>query len=227
MIEISGYRSSIFPPVDSADENGIVAFSRTLNCRMLADAYFHGIFPWPWDENSPIPWMFPPERGVLMPEDFHIPKSLARELKKSDFYLTVDQDFEAVITACAQTPRPGQDATWITPEIIKVYSEFHRLGFAHSFECRTPTGELAGGLYGISIGRIFCGESMFYRLPGASKFALVKAMEIFRQLQIKVIDTQMVTTITALFGAKLIPGSEYLALLNKYRGEPIKAFSLN
>lgn len=227
MTEEAVPRSNIFPPVESADADGIVGFSRDLNCSMLAEAYYRGIFPWPFDAQSVIPWVFPPQRGVLMLNEFHISKSLARELKKSDFQLTVDQDFNAVITACARTPRPGQAGTWITPRIIEVYNEFHRLGFAHSFECRTADGKLAGGLYGISVGKIFCGESMFYTVPNASKFALVKAVEIFRTCGIQLIDTQMVTPATAAFGARLIPGSEYLVLLKKYRGEPIKNFVLD
>ncbi len=207
---------SIFPPVEEADENGIVAISDHISSGMLADAYAHGIFPWPFGEGEVIPWMFPPKRGVILREEFHIRKSLARELKKYPFILKIDHDFPAVITACARVKRAGQDGTWITDEVIRAYCEFHRQGFAHSFEAYLPDGTLAGGLYGILAGRIFCGESMFYRISGASKFAFVKMAEILFAHGVEVIDTQMVTEATAAFGAKEIPGSDYLLLLKKY-----------
>ena len=214
-------KKSIFPPVESADENGIVAVSEVICREMLADAYLHGIFPWPFGENSLIPWMFPPRRGVIMTDEFHIPSSLRRELKRFPFILKIDHDFEAVITACAEVSRPGQEGTWITSQLIEAYCEFHRCGFAHSFEAYLPDGTLAGGLYGVSIGRIFCGESMFFRFSGASKFAMVKMAEILSEMGVKVIDTQMVTNITASFGAREISGSEYLTLLKKYGGMPL------
>ena len=191
---------SIFPPVEEADENGIVAISDHISSGMLADAYAHGIFPWPFGEGEVIPWMFPPMRGVILREEFHIRKSLARELKKYPFILKIDHDFPAVIT----------------DEVIRAYCEFHRQGFAHSFEAYLPDGTLAGGLYGILAGRIFCGESMFYRISGASKFAFVKMAEILFAHGVEVIDTQMVTEATAAFGAKEISGSDYLSLLKKY-----------
>ena len=137
-------------------------------------------------------------------------------VKKYPFILKIDHDFPAVITACARVERPGQDGTWITGEVIRAYCEFHRKGFAHSFEAYLPDGTLAGGLYGILVGRIFCGESMFYHVSGASKFAFVKMAEILFAHGVEVIDTQMVTDATAAFGAKEIPGKDYLELLKKY-----------
>ncbi len=214
--------ASLFPPPESADEDGIVALSRSLNCAMLADAYRHGIFPWPFGEDAAfIPWASPEMRGVLFCDDLHIPKSFQRELKKNRFTFKVDTAFEEVITNCARAERPGQDDTWITSEMIKVYCEFHRLHYAHSFEAYDENGVLAGGLYGISVGKIFCGESMFFRVSGASKFAFVKMVEFLKSRGVVLIDTQMVTNATAAFGARLISRDEYLLLLEQYGGDPL------
>ena len=189
---------------------------------MLIDAYQHGIFPWPFGEDVPyIPWASPAERGVLFCDQLHIPKSFQRELKKNLFTFKVDSAFEEVITNCARTERPDQEETWITTEMIKAYTGFHRLNYAHSFEAYDKNGQLAGGLYGISVGRIFCGESMFYRVSGASKFAFVKMVEFLQARGVVLIDTQMVTNATAAFGAKLISRSDYLKLLELYGGEPL------
>ncbi|MBR1951964.1 MAG: leucyl/phenylalanyl-tRNA--protein transferase [Lentisphaeria bacterium] len=213
---------SIFPPPDMADENGIVAVSREIHPGMLIDAYSHGIFPWPFgDEYDFIPWCAPLERGVIPIEEFHIPSSFLRKMKKLDFSLRVDHDFPAVIKACAAAERPEQEGTWITAQIIDAYCRFHKMGYAHSFETYDSSGNLVGGLYGISVGRIFCGESMFYKVSGASKFAFVKMAEILKTLGVVLIDTQMVTNATASFGAREIPSAEYICLLKKYGGKPL------
>lgn len=213
---------SLFPDPESADADGIVALSRGLNCAMLADAYKHGIFPWPLGEDVPyIPWASPAERGVLFCDQLHIPKSFKRELKHTPFSFKVDCAFDEVIANCARSSRPGQEDTWITGEMIKNYCEFHKMGYAHSFETYDADGVLAGGLYGVSVGRIFCGESMFYRISGASKFAFVKMVEFLSARGVKLIDTQMVTNATAAFGAKLVSRRDYLALLQIYGGEPL------
>ena len=212
---------SIFPSPEQADENGIVAVSREIHPAMLADAYSHGIFPWPFgEEYELIPWCAPLERGVIFLDEFHIPSSFQREMKKLRFTCRVDHDFRAVIRACAEVSRPEQEGTWITEKIIDAYCEFHRLGYAHSFETYDEDGKLAGGLYGISVGRIFCGESMFFKVSGASKFAFVKMVEILRKLDVVLIDTQMATNATAAFGAREIPSAEYICLLKQYGGKP-------
>ena len=213
---------SRFPDPLTADADGIVALSRTISCPLLLDAYYHGIFPWPYGEDGLIPWCAPHRRGVIFPDEFHIPKSFERELKKNFFHCRVDHDFSAVICGCAAASRPGQDGTWITSQVIQSYTRLHQMGYAHSIEAYTPDGELAGGLYGISIGRIFCGESMFHRVSGASKFALVSLVQILKKLGAKLIDTQMVTPLTAAFGAREIPSAEYLELLKAFRGEPLE-----
>ena len=214
---------SLFPPADTAGEGGALGYTSGLDCRMLADAYWHGIFPWPY-ETETVLWCSPPMRGVLPLDRFHLPRRFRRELKSMPFEFRIDTAFDRVIEACAAAPRAGQDGTWITPKLIAAYREFHRLGFAHSFEAFDPAGVLVGGMYGVSLGRIFCGESMFFRQSGASKFALVHAAEVLRQAGVVLLDTQMVTPLTASFGAYEIPRAEYLELLARYRGRPL-AFS--
>jgi len=196
-----------------------VGVSRDLNCQMLREAYACGIFPWPCDEESVL-WSSPRERGILKLCDFHLPRSLARELKKFPFELRINTAFEEVIRSCAAVERPEQSGTWITAGIIRTYCEFHRLGMAHSFEAFMPDGTLAGGLYGIVCGRIFCGESMFYKVSGASKFCFVKLVEKLREHGFILIDTQMVTPLTGSFGAVNVPCREYFELLDEYGAPP-------
>ena len=213
---------SIFPPPDCVDENGIVAVSREIHPDMLKDAYSHGIFPWPFGEEYDfIPWCAPLMRGVIMLDHFHIPSSFVREMKKLKFTCRVDQNFPEVIRACAAAERPEQPGTWITQDIIDAYCCFHQMGYAHSFETYDESNQLVGGLYGISVGRIFCGESMFFKVSGASKFAFVKMAEVLKALGVVLIDTQMVTNATAAFGAVEIPSKEYIRLLNEYGGKPL------
>lgn len=209
---------AIFPdPRNIVDDH--VGISRDLNCEMLIEAYSCGIFPWPYEENS-ILWSSPRQRGILHLEDFHIPRSLSREMKKFPFQLRINSAFSEVICNCAAAERPGQDGSWITSKIIRTYNEFHRLKMAHSFEAWMPDGTLAGGLYGIVCGRIFCGESMFYKVSGASKFCFVKLVEELKKHEFALIDTQMVTPLTGAFGAKELPCREYFALLDEYGAAP-------
>ena len=209
---------SVFPDPESADESGIVAYSRSVNCSMLADAYRNGIFPWPFGEDEElIPWVAPPVRGVLMLDEFHIPKSFRRELKKLPFSCRIDSDFRAVISACASVERKDQPGTWITGQMIDAYCQFHKLGYAHSFETYDDSGKLVGGLYGVESGRVFCGESMFHYVSGASKFAFVAMVEFLKANGFVMVDTQMVTPVTAMFGAKEIPSKEYLELFRELR----------
>lgn len=201
-----------FPNVETADENGFLAWSGDLNTAMLLDAYRSGIFPWPQDETY-ILWFAPPERAVLKFSDFRIPKTLQRELKKMAFAFTVNRNFEAVIRHCAQTRR--RDAgTWINEKIISAYTALHQAGYAWSFEAVSPDGSLAGGLYGVLLGRFFAGESMFYLQTGASKFALVNTVEwLRRERGLEWLDAQVQNNFLARFGTKVIPRSEYMELL--------------
>lgn len=208
----------MFPDPRTADDDAI-AISRSLNCEMLREAYASGIFPWPFEEESVL-WASPRMRGILMLDEFHCPKSFQREMKKLPFTLRIDTDFESVIRHCAAAERPEGEGTWITEKIINAYCRFHRMKMAHSFEVYLPDGSLAGGLYGVPVGKIFCGESMFYTVSGASKFAFVKLAEILRAYDFVMIDTQMVTNLTAAFGAREIPCAEYFELLDKYGAMP-------
>ncbi|MBR4673107.1 MAG: leucyl/phenylalanyl-tRNA--protein transferase [Victivallales bacterium] len=208
---------SLFPPPESGDEDGIVCYSRDLNCELLLDAYWHGIFPWPCNEQT-ILWTSPKMRGVLPIDKFHIPKSFQRELKKHLFEVRIDTCFDDVIDACAFTERKDEEGTWITASIRREYKRFHRLGYAHSFESFDTDGKLAGGLYGILLNRIFIGESMFFRKSGASKAAFCHCTEVLARHGIELIDTQVITNMTASFGAYEIPIQEYLLRLKELRG---------
>lgn len=221
MTESNLTESRFFPPVSAADENGILLVTENLNVDMLIDAYARGIFPWPADD-AHILWCSPPARGVLPLDEFHVPRSVEADMKNPAFEFKVNRNFDKVIDACAETPRTGQNGTWITPKLAAAYKYFYRCGYAHSFEAYDEHGELAGGMYGVSVGRIFCGESMFFRETGASKFALVKAVEYLKTRNVVLLDTQMVTPTTALFGAREIPRAEYMKLLSEYGGLPLR-----
>ncbi len=211
-------RKSIFPPPEEALEDGALCCSETLDCAMLLDAYYHGIFPWPFEEET-ILWASPPMRGILPLEEFHIRKSLLREWKKTPFSFRIDCCFLQVMQECAKAPRPDGPGTWITKKMIRAYHDFHRMGYAHSFEAFTQDGKLAGGLYGVVIGRVFCGESMFFKVSGASKHAFCFAAQELRKAGIVLVDTQMATPLLQSFGAREVPRGEYLALLEQLRGD--------
>lgn len=211
-------RKSLFPPPETSDSDGVLCFSRDLDCEMLIDAYYHGIFPWPYDERFVL-WAAPKLRGVIPIDKFHIPKTVLRDLKKGRFRVAADTRFDDVIEACAASERPDGPGTWITSKLLRAYKEFHRMGYAHSFEAFNADGGLVGGLYGVVIGRIFCGESMFFRESGASKIAFCKAVEAMRTVGIALIDTQMVTNLTAAFGAYEIPLEQYQGLLAELRDD--------
>ena len=190
---------------------------------LLREAYWNGYFPWP-DNNSGIPWVAPPERGLIPMDRFHVPHTVKRMIKKGTFELRIDTVFEEVIHHCSNRK---DDETWITPEVISAYTEFHREGWAHSFEAwNRETGTLAGGLYGVSIGQLFAGESMFFRETGASKFALAMLGTVLSELGVKLLDTQMVTPTTELFGAEYYSGEEYLECVPYLRGKPFSTQQL-
>ena len=199
---------SSFPDPQRADAAGLVAYGGDLAPTRLLDAYAHGIFPWFSSDRHPVVWWSPDPRAVLVPAHLHISKSLAKRLRSGYYHVTVDTAFEAVITACA-APRAEGDDTWITPGMQAAYMELHELGFAHSVEAWRD-GELAGGLYGVSLGRLFFGESMFSRQADASKVALVHLVRQVCAWRFPLIDCQIMNGHLRSLGATAMPRAEFL-----------------
>ncbi len=212
-----------FPDPLRATPEGIIAIGGTLDADNLMHAYQQGIFPWPI-EYLPLTWFCPPERAILEFEDLHVPRSLERRRKQAPFRITIDRDFKAVITACAQAPRPEQDGTWITPQMIRAYCELHRRGHAHSIEAWDGE-ELVGGLYGVDAGGAFGGESMFYHRPGASKLALLHVIDHLRQRGVTWLDIQVMTPHMQALGAKNITRHAFLQKLKATRALGLRLFN--
>ncbi|MBN2510934.1 MAG: leucyl/phenylalanyl-tRNA--protein transferase [Spirochaetales bacterium] len=202
-----------FPHPREADEYGILCTGGNLSPGMLLSAYEQGIFPW-FSEHEPILWWSPDPRFVLNPQDLHIPSSLKRYMRRRQYTVTCDTAFSQVVQGCAQAPRPGQDGTWITQEMIEGYVELHELGYAHSFEV-WHHAELAGGLYGVSLGDCFFGESMFSRMNDASKTGFVTGVRYMQAQGIELIDSQVRTDHVERFGAREIRREEYLFRLHQ------------
>ncbi|MEM9490702.1 MAG: leucyl/phenylalanyl-tRNA--protein transferase, partial [Myxococcota bacterium] len=201
----------LFPPPEMADENGVLAIGGDLSPDRLLMAYGMGIFPW-YGEDLPIIWHSPDPRMVLKADKLHVSRSLRKALRKGLYDIRLDTAFGAVIEACAVLPRPGQDGTWIVDEMIDAYIELHELGFAHSVEAWRDD-ELVGGLYGVSLGGAFFGESMFARAPDASKIAFVTLVKQLRAWGIELIDCQVHTDHLARFGAENWPRARFLEAL--------------
>lgn len=208
-----------FPPLEHAlvKPNGLLAAGGDLSPERLLSAYRRGIFPW-FNDGEPILWWSPDPRMVLFPHELKVSRSLRQTLKKKRYEIRTDHAFSSVIQACA-APRRKQDGTWIHNEMIAAYSELHRQGIAHSVETWI-NGELAGGLYGVAIGQMFYGESMFSRITDASKIALVHLVKQLENWNFGLIDCQMKTTHLASMGAREIPRSFFVQRLNKLIHEP-------
>ena len=200
-----------FPDPRSSDHRGILCIGGNLSPGVLLSAYSQGIFPW-FSEGEPILWWSPNPRFVLHPREIRVSESMRKVLRKGVFRLTLDSDFRSVIEACSTAPRPGQNGTWITRDMIEAYVRLHELGFAHSVEA-WKGDELAGGLYGVSLGRLFCGESMFFRAPNASKSALIALAWRLADEGFPVIDSQVRTEHVASLGGRSIPRPRYLELV--------------
>jgi leucyl/phenylalanyl-tRNA--protein transferase len=200
-----------FPDPLSADRHGIVCTGGNLSPGLLLSAYRRGIFPW-FSEDDPILWWSPDPRFVLFPEELHLSSTMRKVLRMRRYELALDGDFGGVIRACSSSPRPGQDGTWITEDMIAAYIELRRLGYAHSVEARLD-GELVGGLYGVALGNVFFGESMFSREDDASKAAFIPLVWRLQEEGFTLIDSQVYTEHLAGFGAREIPRIEYLRLL--------------
>ena len=197
-----------FPDPCGADAEGLVAIGGDLATPRLLLAYRSGMFPWTVD---PITWWSPDPRAVFELDRFHVPRSLAKLIQRRPFAITYDQAFGRVMEGCA-APAPGRDSSWITQEFIEAYARLHEQGHAHSVEC-WQGDELVGGIYGVSIGGFFAGESMFHRAPNASKVALCHLVERLRERGFALFDIQMVTSATQRLGAVEIPRMEYLKRL--------------
>lgn len=205
-----------FPPLHHAlsEPNGLIAIGGDLTAQRLLAAYRQGIFPW-FSVGDPILWWSPDPRMVLFPQAFILPRSLAKRLKRHDYEVRFDSAFRDVIEACAAAPRADQDSTWIVPEMVEAYCRLHELGYAHSAECWME-GELVGGLYGVQLGRVFYGESMFHRRDDASKIAFVRWVQHLQAEGCRMIDCQMKTHHLQRFGAREIARAEFTARLAEW-----------
>ena len=205
----SGGPVHAFPPVGRAlrEPNGLLAAGGDLRPERLLAAYRRGIFPW-YEQGQPILWWSPDPRAVLYPHELRVSRSLRRTLARGELRTTFDTAFEAVVASCA-APRPDAVGTWITPEMAAAYTELHRLGWAHSVETRRGD-ELVGGLYGVAIGRVFFGESMFSRVTDASKIALVALVARLRERGFALIDCQVASAHLASLGAVEMPRRQFL-----------------
>lgn len=210
----------IFPPPDHAEPTGLLAVGGDLSTERLLLAYRMGIFPW-YSEGQPILWWSTDPRLILEPEEFHVSRSLRRTLNRKIFQVTFDRAFEEVIRACATVPRPGQNGTWIMEEMIAAYVRLHRVGLAHSAESWFE-GKLVGGIYGVSLGGCFFGESMFFHKTDASKVALAGLVERLKVWRFDMIDAQMTTSHMISLGAKEIPRKVFLKRLQAALRHPTR-----
>lgn len=209
--------SYYFPPVEESDENGLVAIGGDLSPERLLVAYTNGIFPW-FGEEQPVLWWSPDPRCVLFLTNLHIPRSLLRVMHSGRFQITCNMAFEQVIRACARSPRPGQDGTWIVPPMQQAYITLYNLGLAHSVEA-WQDGVLVGGLYGVSLGKVFFGESMFYEVPDASKVAFASYALYLKEHGFAGVDCQQVTPHMVRFGAQAVPRSQFIPWLMAHVGK--------
>ena len=205
-------KTSFFPAVESAmrEPNGLLAMGGDLSVEWLLDAYQHGIFPW-FNPGEPILWWSPDPRMVLVPDEVRVTRSLAKRIRNGGFEVRVDTAFADVMRACAG-PRDGTDGTWISPTMVAAYTRLHQAGYAHSVET-WHDGVLVGGLYGVAIGRMFYGESMFSRMADASKVALVRLARQLQRWEFGLIDCQMETPHLASLGAHTLPRAAFTTRL--------------
>ncbi|MBL7746951.1 MAG: leucyl/phenylalanyl-tRNA--protein transferase [Chitinophagaceae bacterium] len=208
-------KNLVFPPVHLAEPDGLLAIGGDLSPERLLLAYRSGIFP--WYEESPVLWWCPDPRFVLFPEELKISKSIRPLLNRDEFAFTINKAFAQVINACKVTERPGQESTWITNEVEKAYIKLHQLGHAHSAEV-WKNNELVGGLYGIRIGKVFFGESMFSKLSNASRFAFIRYVQQLQKEGVELIDCQVHTEYLESMGARMIDRSVFSGLLEKLTG---------
>lgn len=211
-----------FPDPQQSMDDGLVAMADQMSVDILLEAYSFGIFPWP-HEFMPVLWFSPDPRGVIDFSDLKINRTTRKFLNKTNFKVTFNQNFSQVIRECAKVPRREQDGTWIIPEIISAYEQFHEAGYAHSVEC-WDGNELVGGLYGVYVAGIFAGESMFFKKDNASKLCLLKLIEHLKSQGHTWIDVQMVTDNVKALGGKYISRNEYFQRLEQSKkiAKPIR-----
>ncbi|MDY0170516.1 MAG: leucyl/phenylalanyl-tRNA--protein transferase [Thermoguttaceae bacterium] len=212
--------SRFFPAAEKAGPDGLVGFGGSLSPEWLLDAYSHGIFPWPMgSHDNPVPWCSPDPRAVIPLDAFHVPRRLQQTVRSGRFSVTSDRDFAGVIQGCAR--RHGHEGgTWITPRMIRAYQRLHELGFAHSVEVWRE-GRLVGGVYGVALGGLFAGESMFHTERDASKVALVHLVAHLRRRGYSLFDIQQWTAHTGRFGAVEIRRCDYLHRLAEALRQPV------
>lgn len=217
---LSDDEPELFPPPERADKTGLLAVGGDLRPERLLAAYAKGIFPW-YSAGQPILWHSPNPRFVLEPARIHVGRSLRKTMNRGTYQVRYDTAFARVIAACAKVPRPGQDGTWITDEMQQAYVTLHRMGFAHSVEAWAGE-ELVGGLYGVSLGAAFFGESMFALAPDASKVAFATAVERYQSWGFHFVDCQVETEHLARFGAEDWPRKRFLTALAIALKEPTR-----
>ena len=205
----------VFPPVQLSEPDGLLAMGGDLSTERLLLAYRSGIFPW-FDGDTPL-WWSPNPRFVLFPQELKVSKSMKQLIKKQAFDFTMDKAFAEVINNCKTSPRKDQDGTWITDEVKAAYIQLHQLGYAHSAEAWV-NGELVGGCYGIRMGHVFFGESMFSKSPNSSKYAFINYVHALQKENIALIDCQVYTPHLESLGARMIEREKFIELLNGLTG---------
>jgi leucyl/phenylalanyl-tRNA--protein transferase len=206
-------RELVFPDPETANEEGLLALGGDLSPERLWLAYKNGVFPW-FNEDPYLMWWCPDPRMVIFPSEIKVSKSMRKVLRTGNFKVTQNQAFSEVLEQCANIPRFGEDGTWITPNMMQAYLEMHKKGHAKSVEV-WEDGYLVGGLYGIDLGHVFCGESMFSIVPNASKVALIHLAQQCQKKQYQLIDCQMYTTHLESMGGREIPRQEFLRVLRQ------------
>lgn len=206
-------QKDLFPPPDDAEPDGLIAYGGDLSTKRLLNAYSLGFFPW-YGEGQPIMWWHPPERFVLFPDQLHVSKSMRPYFNQNKLDISYNHCFTRVIAQCAEVSRRGQEGTWITEEMMEAYTHLHDLGFAHSVEV-WQEGELVGGLYGLVIGKVFFGESMFSKVSNASKFGFISLVRKLQEQDFLMIDCQQETQHLASLGAELITQRVFISFLNQ------------
>ena len=214
------FEEPLFPDPAEADPDGLLAVGGDLSPQRLVNAYASCIFPW-YGENSPILWWSTDPRPVIVPGRHHLPRSLRKVIRSGRFEVAYDREFEAVIRSCAAAPRPGQDGTWIVEDMVRAYLRLHELGLCHSVEARLD-GELVGGLYGVSLGRAFFGESMFWRVPDASKVAFAHLLDRLARWDFELVDCQQTTPHVLRFGACELSREDFSVRLERALNGPTR-----